>query len=81
MTIEEFYQMLDINSMTIGNNDFLSLNLAIELHYKYRIQGFKPQEFYFYITGLSSPHVYDWSDAVIKVKNFIDEKEFSNAIH
>ena len=58
-----------------------SLNLAIELHYSYRSQGFKPHEFYYYLTGLTSPFINNWSDAVIKVKNFIDEKEISNAIN
>ena len=58
-----------------------SLGLAVELHHKYRVQGFKPEEFYFYITGLSVPSINSWSDAVIKLAYFIDEREISNAIN
>ena len=34
----------------IDNTD--SLRLSIELHYEYKNQGFTPQEFYEYLTGI-----------------------------
>ena len=63
----------------IDNTD--SLRLSIELHYEYKNQGFTPQEFYEYLTGIHSINIDDWSDAVIKLSSYISSMEVSKSVH
>jgi len=57
-----------------------SFYLACELHYFYKEKGFYPSEFVEDITKQISK-IKSWPDAIIKVMEFIDEREKSNAIH
>ena len=81
MKIEDFIEIIEVNQNTKDYHNSTSLNLAIELHYEYRSKGFKPNEFYEYLTGFSAEDIENWSDAVIKLTNFIDEKDISNESH
>ena len=59
-----------------------SIAIAVELHFKYRKDGFTPDEFYSYITGFHPINKIDnWSDAVMKLASFFEEKQASYAIH
>ena len=67
--------------MIYSSGTSYSLRLAIELHHSYRIKGFKPFEFYEYITGTNDKTIHEWSEAIINIKNFIDTKDISDEIH
>tara|TARA_B100001027_G_scaffold114631_1_gene79115 strand:+ start:314 stop:559 length:246 start_codon:yes stop_codon:yes gene_type:complete len=59
-----------------------SVAMSIELHFKYRKEGFTPTEFYSYITGkYTKNNIENWSDAVMQLALFFEQIRTSNAIH
>ena len=73
---------LDSEIVELEINLASSLAISVELHFKYRQDGFTPTEFYSYITG-SHLHnkIQNWSDAVMQLALFLEQQRSSNAVH
>ena len=73
---------LDSEIVELEMNLASSLAISVELHFKYRHDGFTPSEFYSYITGNHSTNqIQNWSDAVMQLALFLEQKQSSYEIH
>ena len=74
--IQEIFDDYFDQDITINS----SFHLAVELHYLYKEKGFHPSEYVEDITKQKSD-IKNWTDAILRIKFFIDQCEVSDAIH